>query len=493
MSLYPSGGGGGGTPDSIYPDTTPGVNAWSQFPAVSDATLAGFSLDAVNQLSATTIISASDISGGGNVFVGGYIQATGKIETSGIQIPNETTSSIINTIETDASGNTVIIADGGGLTVLNGSAPATINAGSLALTGAGTITGAQSVSLTGTGTITGAQSVGLTGAGTITGAQSLAFTGTGAITGVATLNGQALSGIVVNPLSGNLNANGNNISNVGTITTTNATTTNLSATNLTASLNAGANNITSIGSLGANVLTFPTTTFTPTYNTGQIWFDGSVFQFSSPVSVPLPGSGYGPVNIVQNKANGGNVPSYYRYNQGVIPWSGRLTQPNPFGTYGTLGVNCYWLVSFGGTTTVSQYMNINPGVGYISSMIQNWSIIQVNITCSNMTYGADFTTSADYIMCGNGTCTSSNEGIAPTITTSNQLRLIRKVVPYGDAGAFNQGDLYLSFTLIKGVHYANSDSTLDFFFTPSGTQQFGNIYGSSPPGTPLNWEIIGIM
>lgn len=468
MSLYPSGGGNGGTPDSIYPDTTPGVNAWSVFPAVSDATLAGFSIDAINQLSATTITSSSDISGGGNFYVGGFIQAIGKIESPELQIPNLTTPSILNTIETDGTGNTVITADGGGLTVLNGSAPATINAGSLALTGAGTITGAQSVSLT----------------------------GTGAISGVVSLNGQAFSGLVVNPLAGSLDGGGNNISNVGTITTTNATTTNLSATNLTASLNAGSNNILAVNSLGANVLTFPTTAFTPTYNTGQIWYDGSVFQFSAPVSVPLPGSGYGPVNIVQNKAqngSGGNLPSLYRYNAGVVNWSGRLTQPNPFGTYGTAGVNCYWLVSFGGSGSPTQYMNINPGTAVISAMIQNFSIIQVNITCSNMTFGSDFTTSADYIMCGNGTCTSSNEGIAPTITTTNQLRLIRKVVPYGDAGAFNQGDLYLSFTLIKGVHYVNSDDTLDFFFTPSGTQQFGNIYGSSPPGTPLNWEIIGIM
>jgi hypothetical protein len=460
MSLYPSGGGNGGTPDSIYPDSTPGINAWSEFPAVSDVSLAGFNIDAINQLTATTISASSDISGAGNVYVGGFIQAIGKIESPELQIPNLTTPSILNTIETDGTGNTVITADGGGLTVLNGSAPATINAGSLALTGAGTITGAESVALT----------------------------GTGAISGVVSLNGQAFSGLVVNPLAGSLDGGGNNISNIGTITTT-----NLSATNLTASLDAGSNNILAVNSLGANVLTFPTTNFNPTYNTGQIWFDGEVFQFSSPVSVPLPGAGFGPINIVQNKVDGGNLSPIYRYNQGLVQWSGRLTQPNPFGYYNQSGVNVYWLVSFGGSGSPTQYMNINPGVGYIKSMILNWSIIQVNIRCSNMIISSNPST-ADYIVCGNGTATTTgNEGVAGNITTVNTLNLIRYTVPVGDSATRNQGQLSLTFNLIKGVHYNNNDDTLDFFFTPSGTQQFGNIYGSSPPGSWLNWEIIGVM
>jgi hypothetical protein len=473
MSLFPPDNGSGGGSGSLYPDIVPGINAWSDFAAVSDPQFAGYNLVGAGNVSAVSLTTSSDISGAGNVYIAGFAEVSGKLTTPELQIPNLTTSSIVATLETDGNGSIVITADGGGLAVFNGSAY---------------------------GPIYGA---------------SLTFPDNGALVGVDSINGQAISGLVTNPLSANLSGGTFNISNVGTLTTTNLsannltasvnagannisnvgtlTTTNLNATNLIASVSAGTNNITGVGALGANVLTFPTTTFTPTYNTGQIWFDGNVFQFSSPVSVPLGGAGFGPVNLVQNVAMGGNLPSYYRYNQGLVQWSGRLSQPNPFGYYGTAGVNCYWLVSFGGSGTVTQYMNINPGVGYIQSMIHNFSIIQVNIICSNTVNASSFPTSADYIMCGNGTCTSSNEGTAATITTSNQLRLIRKVVPYGDSGPFNQGDVTLSFTLIKGVHYVNTDATLDFFFTPSGTQQFGNIFGSSPPGAWLNYEIIGVM
>lgn len=422
MSLYPSGGGNGGGSGSVYPDTTPGVNAWSDFPAVSNPTFAGFNLVGANNVSAVTLTTTSDISGAGNFYVGGFIEALGKIQAPTLQIPNVTTPTIQTTIETDGAGDAVITTDGGGLTVLNGSAPATINAGGLALTGAGTISGVQSI------------------------------------------NSQAFTGIVTNPLQGNLDA--------------------------------GTHDITNLGSLAPATIVMPTNSvFTPTYNTGQIYFDGSLFQFSAPISVPLPGAGFGPVNIVQNKAQNGssNLPPYYRYNQGLVQWSGRLTQTNPFGYYNQAGINTYWLVSFGSTATPTQYMAINPGVGYIQSMIFNWSIIQVNVRCSNIIV-ASFPSTADYIMCGNGSATQpGNEGVAGSITTANQLNLIRYTVPVGDTATRNQGQLTLTFNLIKGVHYTNNDTTLDFFMCPSGTQQFGNINGSSPPGSWLNWEIIGIM
>jgi hypothetical protein len=437
MSLYPSDGGNGGGSDSIYPDTTPGVNAWSQFQATSDVSIVSYNIGGVNNISASSVTVGTDISGGGNVYIGGYIQAEGKLQTPQIQIPNDVTPATITTVETNGSGEIIITTDGGGLTVLNGSAPATINAGELALTGNGTITGVDSLTLTGAGSISGVESI----------------------------NGQAFSGLVTNPLQGNLDA--------------------------------GTHDITNVGELDPSVVIMPTnSTFTPTYNRGQIYFDGSLFQFSAPISVPLPGAGFGPINIVQNKAqngSGGDLAPYYRYNQGVIQWAGRLSQPNPFGYYNQSGINTYWLVSFGSPASPTQYMAINPGIGYIQSMIFNWSIIQVNIRCSNMIVGS-FPSTADYIMCGNGSATTpGNEGVAGNITTPNQLNLIRYTVPVGDSATRNQGQLPLTFNLIKGVHYTNNDTTLDFFMCPSGTQQFGNIYGSSPPGSWLNWEIIGIM
>lgn len=437
MSLYPSDSGSGGSSGSIYPDIVPGINSWSDFPAVSPPQFAGFSLVGADNISAVSLTTSSDISGAGNVYVGGFIQATGKIESSELQIPNDVTPATITVFETDATGEAIITTTGGGLTVLNGSAPATINAGTLALTGTGTITGVESLSMTGTGAISGVQSI----------------------------NSQAFTGIVTNPLQGNLDA--------------------------------GTHDISNLGSLDPTTIVMPTNSvFTPTYNTGQIFFDGSLFQFSAPISVPLPGAGFGPINIVQNKAqngSGGDLAPYYRYNQGLVQWSGRLTQTNPFGYYNQSLINTYWLVSFGSTATPTQYMAINPGSAYIQNMIFNWSIIQVNIRCSNMIV-ASFPSTADYIMCGNGSATQpGNEGVAGNITTANQLNLIRYTVPVGDTATRNQGQLTLTFNLIKGVHYTNNDTTLDFFMCPSGTQQFGNINGSSPPGSWLNWEIIGIM
>jgi hypothetical protein len=447
MSLYPSGDGNGGGSGSVYPDTTPGVNAWSQFPAVSDATLAGFSLSAINQLTATTISASSDISGGGNVYVGGYIQSLGKIETPELQIPNLTTPTILNTIETDGTGNTVITTDGGGLTVLNGSAPATINAGSLALTGAGTITGAQ----------------------------SLAFTGTGTITGLDSLNGQALSGLVVNPLAGNLDG--------------------------------GAHVISNVGEVDSALIVMPTnTTFTPTYNTGQIYYDGTMFQFSAPISVPLPGAGYGPINIVQNKSQGGNLPSYYRYLSGQGNYFGQLTQPNPFGHYGDNNNQlAYWTASFGnnigfqpgGPMALPLAGNSPYPPAVVQSLIFNFSIIQVSISCTNMIVGSGNTPSdCDYIMVGNGSVGTINTapyGAPINFPSANQLNKIRKVVPAGGAGTLCIAPFDIVFTLIKGLHYSNSDTTLDFFVASSGTQQFGNIYGVSPPGFSFNWEIVGVI
>lgn len=151
----------------------------------------------------------------------------------------------------------------------------------------------------------------------------------------------------------------------------------------------------------------------------------------------------------------------------------------------------YQLASFGLNQSPTNFMAINPGAGIIQNVILNWAVIQVNISCTNMIIGS-FPSSADYIMCGNGTADGLN-GVAATITTPNTLRLIRNFVPYGDSSAFNQGAFSISFNLIKGVHYSNSDTTLDFFMAPSGTQNFGNINGSSPPGSWFNWEIIGLL
>jgi hypothetical protein len=285
------------------------------------------------------------------------------------------------------------------------------------------------------------------------------------IDNISSLNGQNFSGIVLNPLQTTLNANSNAILGVGEIDT---------------ALVGMPNN----------------STFGPTLNTGEIFFDGTMFQFSAPICVPLPGAGFGAINVIQNKAlntniGDSNLPIFYRYNAGNLQYFGRFTQSNPFGYYGQSGINVYQLASFGTNQVPTNYMPINPGTGYIASMIQNWAVIQVNISCTNMIV-TTFPSSADYIMCGNGSADGLN-GVAATITTPNTLRLIRNFVPYGDGAAFNQGAFQISFNLIKGVHYTNSDSTLDFFMAPSGTQNFGNIFGSSPPGSWFNWEIIGLL
>ena len=280
------------------------------------------------------------------------------------------------------------------------------------------------------------------------------------IDNISSLNGQNFSGIVTNPLQNTLNANSNGIINLG---------------NVTLSTNAA---------------------FAPTLSLGQVFFDGTMFQFSAPISVPLPGAGFGPINVIQNKAlnanlGGATLPITYRYNTNYLQYYGRFTQTNPFGYYGQGSINVYQLASFGLNQSPTNFMAINPGAGIIQNVILNWAVIQVNISCTNMIIGS-FPSSADYIMCGNGTADGLN-GVAATITTPNTLKLIRNFVPYGDGAAFNQGAFSISFNLIKGVHYTNSDTTLDFFMAPSGTQNFGNIFGSSPPGSWFNWEIIGLM
>jgi hypothetical protein len=450
MSLYPSDGGNGGGSGSVYPDTVPGINSWSDFPAISNPTFAGFNLIGANNVSAVTLTTTSDISGAGNVYVGGYIQATGKIESPNLQIPNNETPATITTLETNGSGEFIITTDGGGLTVLNGSAPATINAGELALSGNGTITGVDSLTLTGTASISGVQSI----------------------------NGQAFSGIVTNPLQANLDA--------------------------------GTHDITNLGSLAPTTIVMPTNSvFTPTFNTGQIYFDGSLFQFSAPISVPLPGAGFGPVNIVQNKAqngSGGNLPSYYRYLSGRQNYFGQLTQPNPVGFYGDNNSQlAYWTASFGnnmgfqagGPMALPLAGNTPYPPAVVQSLIFNYSIIQVTISCTNMIVGSGNTPSeCDYIMVGGGSVGTINTapyGAPINFPSSNQLNIIRKAVPAGGAGTLCISPFDITFTLIKGLHYSNSDVTLDFFVSPSGTQQFGNIYGVSPPGFPFNWQIVGLI
>jgi len=422
MSLYPSDGGNGGGSSSVYPDTTPGINSWSQFQAISDILCASNNIVGANNVSAVSLSTTSDISGAGNVFVGGYIQATGKIQSPEIQIPNITTPTITTTIETDGLGDAVITTDGGGLTVLNGSAPATINAGSLALTG------------------------------------------TGSISGVNDINGQAFTGLVVNPLAGNLNGGAHTISNVGEIDP-------------------------------ALIVMPPNSTFTPTYNTGQIYYDGNYFQFSAPISVPLPGAGYGPVNITTNKSlipSGDPLPSYYRFLSGTVqPQAFQYTQVNPFGYYGKdSGINAWWGASFGGIGSPGTTISIIPlPGGSLQQLIFNYSVIQVKISCSNFIIGT-FCSTCDYMMVGDGSILGG--GGVGQVASTNTITTQRKFVPRGDINN-NGGTLDLIFTLIKGTHYTNSTGTLDFFFAPSGTQQFANIYGSSPPGWWLTWELLGII
>jgi hypothetical protein len=155
-------------------------------------------------------------------------------------------------------------------------------------------------------------------------------------------------------------------------------------------------------------------------------------------------------------------------------------------------------------------MGIQPGgpmalpansSGYLPAVVQslifNYSIIQVKISCSNIIVGSSNTPSdCDYIMVGGGSVGTINTapyGAPINFPGANTLNIIRKMVIAGDNTTFCIGAFDIIFTLVKGLHYSNSDTTLDFFVSPSGTQQFGNIYGTSPPGFSFNWEIVGLI
>ena len=479
MSLYPE---GGGSSTSIYPDSQPtAASFWSLNPAISDVTIPG----PYNLYVGGHVLVQEQIATNNNIVAGGTIGTSQNLVVgTTAQIGGNTQINAFLNVEKDieAGGNITADADFLGLAncriqglITSGeniTAVGYIQAGGKVQTPQVVLTNTTTPAITSTletgangfcviegdSANTGIQVLDGNGAPGVVSAGTLQFPGGGGgtITNLEAINGVTVNSLVTNPLQVNLNCDSYNLNGVGT-----------------AYINTGYTNLLTVNQ-GLTLETNPG--YGPTVNTGQIYFDGANFQFSAPIRAPLVGSGYGPFSFVGNAASDYNQSA--RYASGSFQWNGQFSWANPYGFGGTnynfmsigLTGNNPPNVASGTTYPVTVY---NP-VGDIQ--FQNFPMLQVRIVGTNSVGTATISSSALF------QCYANNVSYPISVYLS---------VP--SLAGNSQPQFSLEFMMVKGIHYNDSSTMINLYFLPSGTQQLGNVYGSSPPGSWFNWSVVGML
>ena len=458
MSLYPD---LGESPTSIYPDAMPGIAAfWSLSPAISQV----------------VIPAPYGLLVGGNAIFGAYVSVNESLTAAQGITANTTlysrgtlgvegTTTLSDTVQINAALGVQkdVLVEGNITSGISISAAGKVETPLVSIPNATTATIASTLEtgangfcvIQGDSANTGIQVLDGTGAPGIVSAGTLQFPGSG---GGSIQNLQAINGlgVVTNPLQDNLNCDSHNLNGVGTAYINNGYA-NLLTVNqgLTLEINPG---------------------YGPTINTGQIYFDGANFQFSAPIRAPLVGAGYGPFSFVGNAASDYNQSA--RYASGTFQWNGQFSWANPYGFGGTN----YNFMSIG--LTGNSPPNVAPGTTYPVTVynpagdlqFQNFPMLQVRIVGTNSVGTATISSSALF------QCYANNVSYPISVYLS---------VP--SLAGNSQPQFSLEFMMVKGIHYNDSSTMINLFFLPSGTQQLGNVYGSSPPGSYFFWSVVGML